>query len=96
MNPLLDSATSHYQNLFVETSCIVLSCLLNINLGIEMPSNADLLKEMDHEISCLDDNRRYLSALHVYCLANMLRRPIVVYARENANGAMRGIYLPTL
>jgi hypothetical protein len=55
-----------------------------------------LLKEMDHEISCLDDNRRYLSALHVYCFANMLRRPIVVYARENANGAMRGIYLPTL
>jgi hypothetical protein len=52
---------------------------------------------MDHEISCLDDNRRYLSASHVYCLANMLlRRPIVVYARENANGAIRGIYMPTL
>jgi hypothetical protein len=38
----------------------------------------------------------YTQALHVYCLANMLRRPIVVFAKENPNGLMRGIYLPTL
>jgi hypothetical protein len=80
---------------FVLVIVVVVFVHLRADLGIEMPSNADLLKEMDHEISCLDDNRRYFSALHVYCLANMLRRPIVVYARENANGAMRGIYLPT-
>ena len=63
--------------------------------GIETPES-DLLRQMDYEIACLDDNSRYLTAMHVYCLANMLRRPIIVYCEPNPNGVMRGIYCPTM
>ena len=39
----------------------------------------------------------YLTAFHVYCLANMLRRPIIVYGDEaSGDHRMRGVYLPTL
>jgi hypothetical protein len=63
--------------------------------GIETPES-EYVKQFDNEIAFLDDNRCYLSALHVYCMANMLRRPIIVYANPNPNGIMRGIYTPTM
>jgi hypothetical protein len=63
--------------------------------GIETPES-EYVKQFESEIGFLDDNRCFLSALHVYCMANMLRRPIVVYANPNPNGMMRGIYVPTM
>jgi hypothetical protein len=63
--------------------------------GVET-SLEDNRNQFNKEIECLDSNKKYLSALHVFCLANMLRRPIIVYGRPDVNGIMRGIYLPTM
>lgn len=63
--------------------------------GIET-SDEYYTRQLDQEIDRLDDNKKYLSSLHVFVLANMLHRPIIIYAQPNANGIMRGIYLPTM
>lgn len=59
-------------------------------------SDHEYLKQFNEEIAYLDDNKKYLSAIHIYSLSNMLKRPIIVYAEQDVNGIMRGIYLPTL
>ncbi|KAL4430573.1 hypothetical protein ABPG77_005813 [Micractinium sp. CCAP 211/92] len=53
--------------------------------------------EWERELSSLRTGSAYLSDVHAYVLANVLRRPLLVYGdRQAAEAALAGIYLPSL
>jgi hypothetical protein len=64
----------------------------NIELD-EKGVESDFLQELND----INTPGVYLTAFHVYCLANLLRRPIIVYGDiPKGDNRMRGIYLPTM
>mmetsp|Transcript_35205 Transcript_35205/g.99664 ORF Transcript_35205/g.99664 Transcript_35205/m.99664 type:complete len:388 (-) Transcript_35205:23-1186(-) len=66
--------------------------LANQGLGSQ-----DWEKEWSMEVAVCSNTSRYLSDVHGFVLANVLRRPIIIYGNEQAMLAgMAGIYLPLL
>lgn len=53
--------------------------------------------EWQLELDAFNDDRRYLGDVHCFALANVLRRPVIIYGDGMAlMGGLCGIYLPLL
>ena len=65
---------------------------------IEPRTEEELRREIEHAASRADRPGAYLDKLHIYALAHVLRRPLVVYAARSELGvdSIDGLYLPDL
>jgi hypothetical protein len=65
--------------------------------GIEEREEEDMRRDFEEELARAGVPGSYLAEIHIYVLAHVLRRPIIVFADAVQQGQrcnMRGIYLP--
>jgi hypothetical protein len=72
------------------------NALLSSELRVDT-EDEDMERDFTRELEDPRTPGKYLTAFHIYCVANMLRRPIIVYGDPpSGDNRMRGIYLPTM
>ncbi|KAH3760629.1 Rho GTPase-activating protein 22 [Pelomyxa schiedti] len=62
--------------------------------GVEIAA-AEIERTRMFDTECISDPRHYLGDYHIFLLANVLRRPIIIYSKKSFWG-LAGLYLPLL
>jgi hypothetical protein len=105
--PIMRTALANFMNNFANSAVLRLhykaaerrfNTMLSSSAGFSVDSEDEQMEQdFLRELKEPEIPGKYLTAFHVYCLANVLRRPIVVYGDPpSGDNRMRGIYLPTM